>query len=85
MNYALNKLLYGLANDAAISRSFEADPVTTAASYGVETDQLDAILRVDVSKLAEVGVHPLLLMGYALASGMSVADYQKQLSRSPDR
>ena len=81
MSYAMSKLLYALANDSAVLRSFHADPVETATSFGIDSDdQLDAILRRDVGALADMNIHPLLLMGYAMSSGMSVVDLQDQLS-----
>ena len=59
--YSINKMFYTLENDADFRQRMLADPTKALGEYSITKPELDALTRVDVEKLFQMGVHPFLL------------------------
>ena len=65
--YALQKALYDHLNPRGRPDAPALDAETLRARYGLDDAAIAAILEGDVAALYRLGVHPVLLNGYARA------------------
>lgn len=74
-----------LNQDAALLARFEREPEAVLADMDLSDDERTAMLDGSPSRLASIGMHPLVLMRYSLArnpsikSHISLADYLVEL------
>lgn len=73
MSYLLNRVAYQITTDTALLGAFRTNREMLLESFGLEASQRVALVGMDVVALWRLGLHPLLLMQLASASGVSLA------------
>lgn len=80
VNYELNRLLFDLGRDTALASRFKLFPQEVVAGRSLDDAERSALVSVDVSALARLGAHPLLLMQLAGISGISMDELARALT-----
>jgi len=65
--YALQKAIYDYLNPKGRPGAPPLDPESLRARYGLSEPEIVALCEADVAALYRLGVHPVLLNGYARA------------------
>ena len=77
--YRVNKLLYDLQVQPSLWDELEAQPRTVADRYRLDDEEARAVLAVDATTLARLGVQPYLLRFYTVRRGMDNQEFIRQL------
>jgi hypothetical protein len=77
--YQLQKLIYDVNRNSERREAYRGDGAFIAR-YDLTAEELDAISRLDIRKLYQMGVHPLLLRPFTLLHRVSNEDYAKALA-----
>ena len=56
----LTDILHAIANDAGLRARYLEDPAAFAAAAGLAGAQAEALVTMDMKKIADLGVHPLI-------------------------
>lgn len=78
--YQLQKLIYDVNRNSERREAYRGDGGTFIGRYDLTAQELDAISRLDIRKLYQMGVHPLLLRPFTLLHRVSNEDYAKALA-----
>lgn len=78
--YHVQKLLFGLNNDAALRDRWATDRAALLADAALEASERAALESGDVAALYAMGVHPLLLAPFAGRCGLAWPDYLATLA-----
>jgi hypothetical protein len=78
--YQLQKLIYDVNRNSERREAYRGDGGAFIARYDLTAEELDAISRLDIRKLYQMGVHPLLLRPFTLLHRVSNEDYAKALA-----
>jgi hypothetical protein len=78
--YQLQKLMYEVNRNPERRENYRQDAAAFAAGYDLTAEEKEAIVRLDIRKLYQLGVHPLLLRPFTLLHRVSNEDYAKSLT-----
>jgi hypothetical protein len=78
--YQLQKLIYEVNRNPERREAYRADGVAFASRYDLTPQEQEAIKKLDIRKLYQLGVHPLLLRPFTLLHRVSNEDYAKALA-----
>jgi hypothetical protein len=78
--YQLQKLIYEVNRNSDRRDTYRADQAGFVACYQLTPEEQQAIVELDVRKLYQLGVHPLLLRPFTLLHRVSNEDYAKALA-----
>lgn len=78
--YQIQKLMYEVNRDPERRAEYRKDKAAFAARYDLTAEEQDAITQLDIRRLYQFGVHPLLLRPFALLHQISNEDYAKALA-----
>jgi hypothetical protein len=56
-----NRLIFEVRRDAGLRQRFRRDLEGLMREYGLSDEEMQALRRVDLKRLAELGVHPYFL------------------------
>lgn len=73
--YQLNKLLRDVNRDPVKREAYFADKSGFVDQYGLEADEREAVLTLDIGKLYKMGAHGLILRPFTLIHQVSEPDY----------
>ncbi len=69
----LNRLANDLSNDPRLLQAFSTGKgQEMREAYGVEAGGFEALVGRDLATLQRLGVHPLIILKFAIASGMEL-------------
>ena len=77
--YYLQKVLYQINRDPAQREIFLSDPATYVASFELDEEERDALLKPDIGLLYVLGVNGQILMHFAVAHEISWDDYMEMM------
>jgi len=60
--------------------AYRKDNVAFAARYELTAEEQEAVMNLDIRRLYQFGVHPLLLRPFTLFHKVSAEDYAKALA-----
>ncbi|MGB1092064.1 MAG: hypothetical protein ACPGYX_08065, partial [Oceanobacter sp.] len=60
----IERILWNLSVDRFSKMKFKEDPQKFLSRYAVDADDIEKILSFDVKAMQEMGVNPMLTMGY---------------------
>jgi hypothetical protein len=78
--YQLQKLIYEVNRNPGRRDAYRADKAGFVTCYELTAEEQQAIIELDVRKLYQFGVHPLLLRPFTLLHRLSNEDYAKALA-----
>jgi hypothetical protein len=78
--YQLQKLMYEVNRNDERRAEYRKDKAGFATRYDLTAEEKDAVARLDIRKLYQFGVHPLLLRPFTLLHQVSNEDYAKALA-----
>ena len=78
----LNITLIDICRSETEVASFIDDPQTALAKYSVSEDERSGLIERDMGWLYKYGVHPYVLVQFALAVGLEIPDYVRQLKEA---
>jgi aromatic-ring opening dioxygenase LigAB LigA subunit len=78
--YQLQKLIYEVNRNPERREAYRADSLAFAGRYELAPEEKEAINNLDIRKLYQFGVHPLLLRPFTLLHRVSNEDYAKALA-----
>jgi hypothetical protein len=78
--YQVQKLMYEVNRNPDRRDEYRKDKTAFAARYDLTPEERDAVNRLDIRKLYQFGVHPLLLRPFTLLHQISNEDYAKALA-----
>ncbi|MGE5302531.1 MAG: hypothetical protein ACM3TN_04335 [Alphaproteobacteria bacterium] len=78
--YHVQKLMYDVNRNPERREEYRKDKAAFAARYDLTAEEKDAVARLDVRRLYQLGVHPLLLRPFTLLHQISNEDYAKALA-----
>ena len=78
--YHVQKLMYDVNRNPERREEYRKDKAAFAARYDLSAEEKDAVARLDVRWLYQLGVHPLLLRPFTLLHQISNEDYAKALA-----
>jgi hypothetical protein len=78
--YHVQKVLFGLNNEASLRERWASDPKAVLADADLEAVERAALESGDVAALYAMGVHPLLLAPFAGRCGLAWPDYLATLA-----
>jgi hypothetical protein len=78
--YQIQKLIYEVNRNPECRDAYRADGSAFVARYELTDEEQKAILNLDIRKLYQFGVHPLLLRPFTLLHRVSNEDYAKALA-----
>jgi hypothetical protein len=78
--YQLQKLIYEVNRNPEWRDAYRNDEAAFAARFDLTAEEKDAVARLDIRTLYQLGVHPLLLRPFTLLHRVSNEDYAKALA-----
>lgn len=78
--YQLQKLMYEVNRNPQRREEYRKDAAAFAAGYDLSGEEKQAVLKLDIRALYQLGVHPLLLRPFTLLHRVSNEDYAKALA-----
>lgn len=78
--YQLQKLMYQVNRDPERRNAYRNDGTAFIARFDLTAEEKDAVARLDIRTLYQLGVHPLLLRPFTLLHRVSNEDYAKALA-----
>jgi hypothetical protein len=78
--YQLQKLMYEVNRNPERREEYRKDKLTFAARYELTSEEKNAVTQLDIRRLYQLGVHPLLLRPFSLLHQVSNEDYAKALA-----
>jgi len=78
--YQLQKLMYEVNRNPERREAYRADSIAFTNLYDLTSEEKDAINKLDIRKLYQLGVHSLLLRPFSLLHRVSNEDYAKALA-----
>lgn len=79
--YKVEKYLFLLKNDPAMQADLRADPAAHLARQDLGDAERAALLKKDVTRLWEMGVHPLLLAPFVRFADLPHPEYRAAMSK----
>lgn len=67
--YQVNKFIHSVVKDRTLLESFKAEPDTALDKFDLKDEERSALRTLDVKKLSDMGVHPILLVWCQLIQG----------------
>jgi protocatechuate 4,5-dioxygenase alpha chain len=82
----IERVLWNLSIDRFSKLKFKDDPKKFLARFALDQASVDAILNFDVKLLQEVGVNPMLTLGYwiEMSPSQDVSEYNQKLGSTAD-
>lgn len=77
--YEVQRLFYELGVNRELHDRFQADRAAVLEAYELTAEERAAILDLNVARLSEMGVHPILLLQYARSQKMPTDDFVRLL------
>ena len=79
--YFVHKIAHKLRKDPAFGERMRQDPVAAIADFKLTDEERSAILNGDVGRLAQMGAHGYLLLGFAQqrVSGVTMDNYSQRI------
>ncbi|MBI3077847.1 MAG: hypothetical protein HYY85_12830 [Deltaproteobacteria bacterium] len=77
--YEVQRLFYELGVNRELHDRFQADRAAVLGGYEVTAEERAAILDLDVPRLSQMGVHPILLLQYARSQKLPTDDFLRML------
>jgi len=78
--YHVQKLMYDVNRNPERREEYRKDKAAFEARYDLTAEEKDAVARLDIRRLYQLGVHPLLLRPFTLLHQISNEDYAKALA-----
>ena len=78
--YQLQKFIYEVNRNPERRDAYRKDNVAFASHYELTAEEQDAVTKLDIRRLYQFGVHPLLLRPFTLLHRVSNEDYAKALA-----
>lgn len=78
--YQVQKLIYEVNRNPERREAYRADGAVFVARYELTAEEQEAITQLNIRKLYQWGVHPLLLRPFTLLHRVSNEDYAKALA-----
>ena len=78
--YQVNKLLRDINMSVDLAQRCQTEPEAVFSSYDLSAAEQDAIKGWQVRQLYDMGVNPLLLLVYSMASGKDLPSYVKVMN-----
>ncbi len=78
----LNITLIDICRSETEVASFIDDPQTALVKYSVSEDETSGLIERDMGWLYKYGVHPYVLVQFALAVGLEIPEYVRQLKEA---
>ncbi len=78
--YQLQKLMYEVNRSPERREAYRHDQPTCLARFDLTDEEKNAVTGLDIRKLYQLGVHPLLLRPFTLLHRISNEDYAKALA-----
>jgi len=78
--YQLQKLMYEVNRSSERREEYRKDKASFTARYDLTDEERDAVTQLDIRRLYQLGVHPLLLRPFSLLHQVSNEDYAKALA-----
>jgi hypothetical protein len=78
--YHIQKLMYDVNRNPERREEYRKDKAAFSARYDLTAEEKDAVARLDIRRLYQLGVHPLLLRPFTLLHQVSNEDYAKALA-----
>ncbi len=78
--YQLQKLLYDVNRNPERRQAYREDGAVFLARYELTAAEKEALAALDIRRLYQFGVHPLLLRPFTLLHGVANEDYAKALA-----
>ena len=79
---ALNIMLVDLFRSEEALARYQQDPDTIATRYGLTTEEQERLKAKDMGWLYVQGVHPYILIQFALSVGYDIRQYLQQLQEA---
>jgi Aromatic-ring-opening dioxygenase LigAB, LigA subunit len=73
--YQVDKLLRDLNRDRELAARWQGDVQSVLGGYDLSAAEREALERLDVRRLYDMGVNPLLLLLSSFAAGKGIAGY----------
>lgn len=83
--YQLQKLIYEVNRNPERRDAYRKDNVGFAARYELTAEEQEAVTKLYIRRLYQLGVHPLLLRPFTLLHRVSNDDCAKRTSRQIPR
>ena len=77
--YQLQKLMFDVNRNTERREKYRADRTVFVAGYDLTAEEREAIEDLNIRKLYQAGVHPLLLRPFTLLHQISNEDYARAL------
>jgi hypothetical protein len=78
--YQLQKLMYEVNRNPERREEYRKDKASFAARYDLTDEEKDAVTQLDIRRLYQLGVHPLLLRPFSLLHQVTNEHYAKALA-----
>ncbi len=78
----LNLTLVDLCRSEADIEQYHKDPEAALASYNVTDEERERLVAKDMGWLYTYGIHPYILVQFALAVGVEIPHYVQQLKEA---
>jgi len=78
--YQVQKLIYEVNRNPERREAYRAGSAVFVARYELTAEEQEAITQLNIRKLYQWGVHPLLLRPFTLLHRVSNEDYAKALA-----
>jgi hypothetical protein len=78
--YQVQKFLYEVNQNPERRADYRADAAKFAERFELSEEEKAALLSVDIRRLYQFGVHPLLLRPFTLLHKVTAQDYAKALA-----
>jgi hypothetical protein len=78
--YELSRLFHDTYCDEKIRMKYRADRLSVLANYDLTEKELEAVQNVDIKRIYQMKVHPLLVWHFAVLEGMSSPKYVELIS-----
>jgi hypothetical protein len=78
--YQIQKLMYDVNRNPERREEYRKDKAGFSTRYDLTAEEKDAITQLDIRRLYQFGVHPLLLRPFTLLHQVSNEDYAKALT-----
>ena len=78
--YQLQKLMYEVNRSPERREEYRKDKFAFAARYDLTGEEKDAVTQLDIRRLYQLGVHPLLLRPFSLLHQVTNEEYAKALA-----
>lgn len=82
----IERVLWNLSIDRFSKLKFKDDPEKFLARFALDSSSIKLILSFDVKQMQELGVNPMLTLGYwiEMSPSQNVSEYNQKLGSTAD-